>query len=314
MEGVKIFNRTAEQRGMTARQKARIFATLKSGKIQDGKIIAPDGTNMSHRMRIVDVVPEPRRRYVENRSTMGLFSKQNGGFVSFMFSSCVTMVERFPSLTQADYARLMFLGTYTSYDNSRLRYDNGKIINREGLRRLTGMSRSRFSEFYRRLVAEDILRRQHDGSYKFNPKVFQRGGEDGLVTDAQHIRLYRDTIRKLYDEYGRGRDARQLAVVFAVIPFLHYQLNIVCYNPQEYYDDEIRPMTLEKLAALLGYAETQKLKAAMNRVRLNGQPVFGFVEDVHDRRKRRIIVNPRVVYSGNAEGLEKVRALCVLFN
>jgi hypothetical protein len=130
----------------------------------------------------------------------------------------------------------------------------------------------------------------------------------------QRIRIYRQTVRQLYEEYGRGRDVKQLAIVFAVIPFLHYNVNILCYNPQEYYVDNIQPMTVDKLAALLGYAQTSKLKAAMNGIKLGDKPVFVFVEDVHDKRKRRIIVNPRVVFAGNHEGLAQTQAIAVLFN
>lgn len=303
---------TKEWKGMQPRQKARVFDTLQNGRIIDGEIIAPDGVNVSHRLKVEPRKTISQQRFVKNRSKMALFSDENGGHVLALYESCEALSDRFPSLTQADIARLMFVGTYTGYDG-RLRYDNGTTITRAKLEKMIGISREQFSKFYNRLISENALH-EEGGQISVNSSVFQRGEVSGDIGDLQYIRVYRDTVRNLYDEYGKGRDARQLAIVFLIIPFLHYNANIVCYNPQEYYFDQIRPMTVDKLAALLGYKKTRSLKTAMNKVMINGQPVFAFVEDVHDRRKRRIIVNPRVIFAGNDEGLERVQALAAIFN
>lgn len=304
--------RTREWKGMQPRQKARMLAAMQNATVIDGAIIAPDGVDVTHRLRLEPRKTTGEQRYAKNRSVMGRFGEENGGFVSALFESCVTMAQRFPSISQSDVARIMFIGTYTGYDGC-LRYDNGVNINRGALAKLTGLSRARFSEFYQRLLAEQVVREEADIIH-VNPSVFQRGEPNEDTIDLQRIRIYRQTVRDLYARYGKGRNVKQLAIVFAVIPFLHFNTNIVCYNPQEYYFDKIQPMTIDKLAALLNYAETRKLKAAMNDVKLGGHPVFVFVEDVHDRRKRRVVVNPRVVFAGNAEGLEQVRAISVLFN
>ncbi|WP_442603808.1 hypothetical protein [Paenibacillus sp. KN14-4R] len=305
--------RSREWKGMAPRQKARVFDAMKNARVVNGAIIALDGVDVSHRLKLEPRKTESQKRYARNLSVMGRFAEENGGFVSALYEPCVTTMERFPSLSQSDIARLMFIATYTGYDDGRIRHDNGIALTRDTLTKLIGISRARFSEFYRRLLAEDVLR-EEDGAILVNPTVFQRGESSEEIADLQRIRLYRQTIRGLYEEYGKGRDVKQLAIVFLVIPFLHFNTNIVCYNPREYYYDNISPLTVDKLAALLHYADSAKLKRAMNGVKLGGQPVFVFVEDVHDKRKRRIVVNPRVVFAGNAEGLEQVRALSVLFN
>lgn len=304
---------TKEWKGMQPRQKIRMLDAMENATIVNGAIIAPDGIDVSHRLKIEPRTTFAQQRYARNRSTMGIFADENGGFVSALYESCMTMAERFTSLNQSDIARLMFIGTYTGYSDGRLRHDNGNTLDRAGLLKLTGMSRARFSEFYNRLLTEDILREDGD-TFKVNPTVFQRGEHGEGTEDRQRIRLYRRTIRELYGEYGKGHGIKQLAIVFTVIPFLHYNTNIICFNPQEYHYDQIQPMTVDKLAALLGYGQTSKLKTAMNNVKLGGKPVFTFVEDIHDKRKRRIVVNPRVIFAGNAEGLTQVRAIAVLFN
>ncbi|RED57177.1 hypothetical protein [Cohnella lupini] len=304
---------TREWKGMQPRQKIRMLETQKNGSIVDGAILATDGVDVSHRLMIVPRKTMAQQRYARNRSIMGLFAEENGGYVSALFESCITMAQRFPSLSQSDIARLMFIGTYTGYSDGRLRHDNGTTIDRVALLKLTGMSRARYSEFYGRLLVEDVIR-EAGNTIIVNPTVFQRGESVDGTNDLQRIRLYRQSIRELYEQYGKGRDVKQLAIVFTIIPFLHFSTNVVCFNPQEYNIDQIQPMTVDKLAAMLNYAQTSKLKAAMNNVKLGGRPVFVFVEDVHDKRKRRIVVNPRVVFAGNADGLTQLRAISVLFN
>ncbi|MFD2332259.1 hypothetical protein ACFSR7_23640 [Cohnella sp. GCM10020058] len=302
-----------EWKQMPHRQKARLLETMQNASIVNGSVIAPDGVNVSHRLQLVVRKTYAQQAFVRNRSIMGMFAEENGGYVTAFYESCVTMADRFPSLSQSDLARLMFIGTYTGYDDGRLRHDNGTSITRASLAKLTGLSRARFSEFYGRLVSAEVIR-EADDVLLMNPELFQRGEIDGESADIQRIRVYRKTIRELYERYGQGRDVKQLAIVFSVIPFLHYNTNVVCYNPQEYYVDKIQPMTVDKLAALLHYSDTGKMKRAMNGVKLGGAPVFVFVEDVHDKRKRRIVVNPRVIFAGNHSGLTQVRAMSVLFN
>lgn len=304
--------KSREWKGMPARQKSRLFDAMQNATIKNGAIIAPDGVDISHRLEIKPRVIESQQRYARNRSVMGRFAEENGGFVFALFESGITVAEAFPSLTQSDIARLIFIGTYTGYDGI-LRHPNGAPISHDALKKIIGISREHFSKFYGRIKAEDVIR--EDGKLiRVNPNMFQRGEVSGSFADFSRMRIYRDTVRELYDIYGKGRSVKQLALVFAVIPFLHFNTNVVCFNPIVHDTDQIHPMTVDKLAALLSYDDWRKLKAAMNKVWLGGKPAFAFVEDPYDSRKRRIIVNPRIVFAGDSNGLNWLRATAVLFN
>ncbi|MFB0829454.1 hypothetical protein ACEU2D_07415 [Brevibacillus laterosporus] len=158
-----------------------------------------------------------------------------------------------------------------------------------------------------------IIKEAEDGAIQMSSDVFHRG-EIPKGEYVDRIRIYRDTVRELYDKYGKGRSVRQLGIIYSVIPFMHRNLNIICFNPLEKQDDQIRPITLDKLATLLGYQNAGKFKQALRAIKIGNQPVFAFVEDVDDSRKRRILVNPRVVFAGDFEGLMACRAIAVVFN
>ncbi len=262
----------------------------------------------------VEVTPKLSAEQVRGLDAIDELSKHeidNGGFVFAFFKQSRMMEERFPSLTPQDMARLMFVGSYTSWSDGRLEYDNGRRIDKNGLHALTKMSRNRFNEFYARLIEEGVLYVEDDGGLLMSPAVFYRGSlkSYGYSTDdLQYTRMFRKTVRDLYVAYN-GRSLGQLAIIYAVMPFINFKTNVVAYNSDESNEDKVRPMPLEKLATLLGYSNAQKLKVALNRVKVDGHPVFGFFENPYDRRSMRTVVNPRVIFAAGSEELTALRAL-----
>lgn len=303
-----MVNRLKEQRmwsNLSQRTKRGIIAQKSAIENELGERIAG--------LEIVLKTTDSQIRGLEIVDELTEHEAENGGFVFAIFRGCMTMAERFPTLSQSDLARLMYIGTFTQY-SGRLQYDNGRPIDRKKLETLLGMSRARFSEFFGRLVAAEIITAGDEyGDIYVNPSVFYRGSlkkSDYDLSDYQHTRLFRSTVRDLYERYN-GRTIKQLALVYAVLPFVNFAFNVVCFNPEETDEDRVKPMDLDNLAALLQYQDTQKLKRALEAIKLDGKPVFYLPHNVHDKRKRRIIVNPRIVFAGPAKSLAGIK---VLFN
>lgn len=270
-----------------------------------------NGRDITDKVDISPKLSTEQVRGLEAIDEMSQHEIENGGFVFAFFKQSRMMEERFPSLTPQDLARLMFVGSYTSWSDGRLEYDNGRSIDKNGLHALTKMSRSRFNGFYARLISEGVLNTEEDGGLLMSPAVFYRGSlkSYGYSTeDVQYTRMFRKTVRDLYVAYN-GRSLGQLAIIYAVMPFINFKANVVAYNADESKEERIRPMPLEKLAILLGYDSAQKLKVALNRVKVDDNPVFGFFENPHDRRSKRIVVNPRVIFAAGAKELSALRAL-----
>lgn len=287
--------------------------------IIDGVTYDVDGNNVTHLFEIVPVHSQAsagnRARALEAIDALTEHESENGGFVFAFFRQARTIVERFPSLSQADTARLLFIGTFVAWETGRLQFGNtGKPINRKKLQELTGMSRPRFSEFYKRLECEGII--TEDAATKdlfMNPSVIYRGNVKEIraeVADLEYTRVFRSTVRRLYEEFG-GKQLKQLGLIYSVLPFINTQTNIVAFNPEEKDSERVRPMNVRTLAMALEYGDPHKLKTALNAVKLDGKPVFLFADDPYDRREKRIVVNPRVVFGGNGAALEAIK---VLFN
>lgn len=279
----------------------------------DGIAYNQNGKDVSH---LVDIVPKYTEKQTEgfrNKNNLSNHHEANGGFVFAFFEELKTMEQKFPTLSQSDLARVIFVGTYAGWETGELKHDNGVSINKKALTELVGMSRNKFNTFFKSIVDCEIIAEQ-DGAIFMNQTLFFRGelndGIKHLTKDLQYTRLYRKTVRDLYAMYN-GRTIKQLALIYAVLPFVNFDSNVICFNPSESNKELVKPIPLDKLAVLLGYADYRKLKTALNAVKYEGQPVFGFFESGNDRRKKKTVVNPRVIYAGDGKSLEGIR---VLFN
>ncbi|WP_160848087.1 hypothetical protein [Pontibacillus yanchengensis] len=156
-----------------------------------------------------------------------------------------------------------------------------------------------------------ILNEDNTGAIRVNPSVFYRGAEKDFKKVAgamQYTRVYRKTIRELYAMYN-GRTIKQLGLIYAVLPYINFNYNIVCHNAEEYNKDNVKPMTTADLAKKLGYSKAEQLTKALRGVKYEGQRVFGFFECEDDARKKKIVVNPNVIYAGSGEKLDGIKIL-----
>lgn len=260
----------------------------------------------------INVIDKQVRRLQET-DELSRHQIENGGFIFALFKQSTSIKERFPTLSKPDIARLMYIVTFTAWETGRLQSENGKeIYTKKDLSELIGMSKKRFNEFFRKLKNENIIQETKEtGEIFINPSVFYRGnlknhGYD--ISEYQYTRLFRKTVHDLYKQF-QGRRLGQLANIYAVLPFLNFDTNIICHNPTETSEDLIRPMTLQEVSKMLEYGNDSKLKAALNDIKIDNKPVFGFFEDPHNRRQLRIVINPRIVFAGNGESLKAIKAL-----
>lgn len=272
------------------------------------------GEEVTHLVDVGLKTTDKQVRRLKETNELTKHEKENGGFIFAFFKQLTSIQERFPSLTKQDIARLMYIATYINYEDNRLQSDNGKRhYNKKDVEKLVEMSTKRFNEFFRRLEAENIIHEAENGELYINQTIFYRGelrNHKYDVSDLSYTRMFKKTVRNLYHEF-KGRRLGQLAVIYSVLPYLNFSTNIVCYNPAETSEDLIKPMELGELSKFLGYSDAHKLKRALNNIKIDDKPVFGFFDNPHDRRTKRIIVNPRVVFAGNGEQLKAIK---VLFN
>lgn len=294
------------------KQRKKKLDMLGNFTMVDGRAYDAQGRDITDRI-VISTVDTPKQvRRLEARDELTRHEKQNGGFYMFYFAQARTMVERFPTLLQADGARLLFLATYAAWETGRLQYDNGVVIEKKDLPELMQMSANRFRDMFKRFVGEGILE-ERDGAIYVNQSVAYRGEARNNpfdMRDFESTRVFKATIRHLYGMYHRK--AKQLGLLYAVVPFIHASSGIIVENPEETDPVRLIPMSLTRLSKVLEYSDPRRLKQAMRQIDYGeDEVVFRFIEDIEDTRERQIIVNPKVIYGGGGTGLDELQSLFI---
>ncbi|WP_066192413.1 hypothetical protein [Gracilibacillus timonensis] len=297
---------------LTEDQKRQLFSLKENIEVVDGVVYdRRTGEDVTERVSVTLNITQDQANAYKVIKELQTHQKDNGGFVFAFISESQAIQERFPSLTQADYAILIFMSTYLSYNSGYFNYcylvhDNGKKMDKKALKALLGVSRNKFPEFYKKLVAEGILLELPEG-LAINPHVFYRGTNvDKISTDYRYTRVFKQTIRELYGKFT-GRTLAKLGVIYAILPYINFNYNTVCKNPTEVIPDKVKPMEIKQLAKELGFADYKHLAKTLKSIKYKNKAVFLFVTDGSDTRKSYIIVNPNVVYAGNGKHLESIK-------
>lgn len=301
-------------KGLSHGLKQQAIGMTQNFTVIDGQAYDTEtGENITDKLHIEPVISATQREGHNIKKELTQHEENNGGFIFAFFNAMQALNKRFPSLTQSDLARLMFIGTYISYNKGEtshcyLRYDNGVKINKKSLGELLNMSRNRYSEFYKKLISEDIIKELPEG-IAVNPTVFYRGENlETIKGDYQYTRIFRKTARELYEKFD-GRSIKKLGVIYSILPYVNFNFNIICNNPQQVKNDKLEAMKLTDLADRLGYDDYKHLLKTMREIKYEDKPVFKFVDDGKDRRRSYIIVNPNVIYAGNGTHLKAIKVL-----
>lgn len=308
-------NRLEEQhiyRNLHPKTKRGALALMDNVAFQDGRAFNMEtGEEVTHLVQVGLKTTDKQIRGIKAVDELKSHQKELGGFIFVFFKQLNKMEHRFPKLTKQDVARLMYIATFVAWGTNRLQSDNGKKhYAKIDLEELVGLSRKRFNEFYKKLIDDNIIEETETGELFMNQSVFYSGfikQNEYDVRDLDYTLLFKNTVRKLYDEY-RGRRLAQLANIYSVMPFINLNYNIVCHNPAETSEELIKPMSLNELATLLDYSDAHKLKRALESIRVNNRPVFWIPPNVNDKRELRIIVSPYVIFAGSGESLKAVKA------
>jgi len=218
-----------------------------------------------------------------NKTDIQKWNDKNGGFIFSLFRYNKCLFNDI-NILQEDIFKLFYISTY-------LKYDNYLTINRKDMRDLLGMSRERFDKFFNKMINLHILIKE-DKLLKINNLFLSKGALEKKIKQYNDFtRVYIDSIRFLY-ENNHIRKHSQIGALFKLIPYMHRENNILCFNQ---IDDisEINIILTKDIIDILCYHRSSSIKRTFSDIEfINNEPIIK-VSDVG------IIINPRVFYGGN---------------
>lgn len=272
------------------------IGVVKAGEVEVSKIITlKEGESLKK-------VTPANREYLNNKEEATAWIGENGGaFIWSIYRKAVHMQANGTQLTPQDFARLLYMATYITHEQNganKLVYDNGKPIDKKGLRTLLGLGERAYRDFFKRLEMESIIfdMKTH---IEVNENYFRKGKINADELSKQELSFARTIIkpiRELYEQYGKTRaGVTNLGLLYMALPYISFETNALVKNPTETSVDTLERLNLEQVAELFGY-EPKHITPALRKVKLNGEYVFGFM---HVGNSKTVYVNPRIFWQAN---------------
>lgn len=261
-----------------------------------------------------DLIPKGKpatpqqHRYKQREGDLADYTREQNGFV-FTFYKLAEYVGN--ELKQADLARLLYIATFAHFGDNRLLHNgNHKVIDKNGLQTLLGLKDRAYHTFYKTVTELGIIK---DRGYDMvmNSDYFYCGylPKECKTGEIPYTRTYVKGIQELYKKYGTTRKIGQLGLLYLVIPYIHYDTNLLASNPDETDYAMIEPLPVEEIARILNYTP-DKITKALTDIVLGNEFVF---YPFGSGKEKYFAVNSLVFWRADSSPLNKVDTAQVLF-
>lgn len=254
--------------------------------------------------------------FSENRSELLKHTKKLGGYIHMGYVKNELL---FNKLDRANISRLIYLSTFIDYNNRKenlliKRVQNNHIepMTRADVKQVMKLNDTAFKSFLSDIKKNNLLY-EVDKKFYISPDFFTRGEnkkdyeKGSRFENKEYTRVFIDTTRYLY-EHCNSRQHKQLSYIFQLVPYINYELNILCSNPEETNFYELDKLNLAQICALLGIStenrqNMNKLKNELLKFKVKVNEIeYAFLSYARIQNgygiKDYFVVNPQVVWKG----------------
>lgn len=297
---------------LNSKVKKMIYDQSDNFIVKNGKVYTMEGEDVSNKYNY-DLIPkfkESQLKSYQSNNKMYDFEKDNGGFIFLFYQLNRSIRTLTGSLNKPAISRLLYLSTFIAYESNKIQFDNGREMTDKQLMSMLRYNKQQYNKFINALIDNELLYID-DGNKYLSDKIFWNGSiiiKNLKKENISYTRLFKKTVRELYEKTD-NRDLGRLSNLYSILPYINLYNNVVCSNPSEMEPSKIIPLSLKELSDKLGYSSYERLKQAMYKTTIDDQYVFGFFTTDGDKRKYKVIVNPRVIYAGDYDELKMLTAL-----
>ncbi|MGL5767042.1 MAG: hypothetical protein ACRCX8_15515 [Sarcina sp.] len=268
---------------------------------------------------------DTQKRVIERKEELKNYTKDLGGYVHMCYVKNNLLFGEL-NISRASIARLMYLATFIDYNNreenllvKRACKNTLTPITKLDLKSMCRVSDKSFTNFMSEMKEVGILY-EVEGKFYLSNDYFAKGKSD--FKNTEYTRIFIDTTRTIY-ENCKVSQHKYLSYVFKLIPYLHYELNILCENPEEENFFKIRKLSFQRICELLNISTDSSNMSKVKRelVRFNVKIanveyyLFSYVRVMNGfGMKDFFAVNPSVIWSGTREEMAKDTLKGLFFN
>lgn len=295
---------------------------LEDGQIVEQRDLEP-GEIIKIEKKKKDLSPK-QLKVINDKQQLKKYCSERGGFVHML---CIRNELLFNNLNidRANISRIIFLATYIDYNNRQqgLLIKHGKnnkieTLKKQDLIKILKIKNDTFKIFMDDAINNNLMYIANN-KYYINPSYFNKGENE--FNNKEYTRLFINSIRYIYNNCT-SRQHKNLSYVYQLIPYMNYELNIICSNPLEIDFYKLNKLSLEDICKLLSIDVSNKKNIYKLRdkllqfyVEIEGKRfyLFSYVKILNGYGlKDYFIINPCVIWGGNNMG-ELKKTLKILF-
>lgn len=263
----------------------------------------------SEDIKIVKRISDEQNKAIKRKDDLGSYASELGGFIHMLIINNELLFNNV-GIDRSNISRLIYLATYIDYNDreENVLVKHGKnntleYLTKKDIKEIMGLSKTTFNDFIRDLKENELLFEAND-KYYITTKYFSKGKSN--FDKRKYTRVFIKTTRDLY----KGCSTRQhskLSYVFQLIPFLNYETNVLCSNPNEINRDDLNILTLSDICKLLGLSTDAK---SMNRFEHDLYKIYITIDGVKYYMFTRVItkgeyhndyfvINPNIIWNGS---------------
>lgn len=207
--------------------------------------------------------------------------------------------------------RFIFLCTYLKYNDDRLvkKEDNGRyrLIKEYELQELLKLKKVEYQKTKKVLLENNLISiDKNSKAIHINNKISLNGNIHNK-NQTDYVRIFKTSIRELYNS-SSPREHKKIDIIIELLPYIHFQYNILCKNPTCELMEDIIPLTVRESMEELKMTNITAFKKSLLSIKANNKKVIMIFEDFD---KQMIAINPLVYYRGTRQ--EALQYLIDLF-
>lgn len=206
--------------------------------------------------------------------------------------------------------RFMYMSTYLKHNDDRmvLKQLNGlyRTIKVDELQDILKLERSEFHKTKSELVKNNLISINENNQILINRNI-SKVGNISKNNKKDYTRIFNNCITELYNN-SMPREHKKIFMIIKLLPYIHFQFNIVCKNPYCEIMEDIKPLSIKDIMNEFGMANQSVFKKKLLSIKGKNNKLIMLFEDYD---KQMIAINPSVYYRGTQK--EALQYLINLF-
>lgn len=267
----------------------------------------------------IKVIPkkDPKQLAIANqKNELKTHCKNLGGYVHIRYIKNELLFNEL-NLKLPTIARLVYLATFIDYNNREEnvlikhgQHQKIEYLTRKDLGYLLNLTDTPLRDFLKEAEANNLIYHVNK-KYYLSTEYFSKG--ECHFNKNEYARIFIDTTRLLYQN-SKPTQHRQLAYIYQLIPYLHYDSNVLCKNPEETNIKLLQRLTLKEICKILGLGSSSKSldnlkkKLLSFHIEKDGAEYYLFTRiklEKHTGQTDFFVVNPNVIWKGSDLDLKK---------